>query len=70
MSVTIFIIALLGTLPILIVWGMGKKEWFLGAVILSALLAIGTGNPAFALTDLVFVGIVSYLAYGSLYNRA
>ncbi len=69
MTMTIFIIGILGTLPILVTWFLGKKEWFVPALILSVVIAMGTGNPMYAVTDLAFVGVVGYLAYNALYTK-
>lgn len=69
MSITVFLISILGTIPILIVWVIGKKDWFVPALILSVIIAVGTGNPIYAVTDLAFVGIIGYLAYNGLYSK-
>lgn len=66
MSFTIFIIALLGTLPIIIAWVLDKRGWLIPATILSIIIAVGSGNPAYAVIDLAFVGIVAYLAFSSM----
>jgi len=66
MSITVLFIALLGTIPVWIVWFMQKKEWLIPAIILSILIAVGTGSPAFAIIDLSFVGIASYIVYMSM----
>ncbi len=69
MSITIFVIGILGTLPILIVWFKGNKKLLPIAIILSLLIAVGIGNPKYGVIDLVFVGIIGYLAYSNMHDN-
>jgi len=66
LTMKILAVAVAGTAPIILVWAAGWRRWLVPAVILSALLAVGIGEPIYNVVDLAAVAVVGLLAYVSL----
>jgi hypothetical protein len=70
LTMKILAVAVAGTAPIVLVWALGWRRWLIPAVILSALLAVGIGDPIYDVVDLAAVAVAGLLAYVSLAAEA
>jgi hypothetical protein len=66
LTIKILAISVAGTAPIVLVWALGWRRWLVSAVIFSALLAVGIGDPIYDVVDLAAVAVAGLLAYVSL----
>jgi hypothetical protein len=65
-SWTMLSLSIIGTAPIILTWALGSKRWLIPAILLSALIAVGFGDPLYHVIDLASVAVVGLLAYVSL----